>query len=131
MIAKNLVEIFIPVITVDSEGHPIKTWRYGGFYGPDFTLNDGNVWNDNDLLFEEADETIYADVQPVTLSPYMNELWGISDNNSNTKKMFTEPDSVIIDTCRVRVDGMELYTVKGKNKWIDHDVHYLVPVVGE
>lgn len=114
------VEIYIPVISKNSEGTTVKTWGYKTFPIPLAPV-----------------ETIVCDVQPANLSQSQIELFGITTRGADAKKMFFQNSSNIAINNRVRVtsffpsEGVFIYEIKGTNHWPRHAEAILVPVIGE
>jgi len=114
------MSVYVPVITPNGEGDPIKTWGYKKTPTPD-----------------APSESIRCDVQPKRLSESELLAWGISDRNANAKLVFFSRSGYIALTTRVKVvsdfpgEGTEYYEVKGVNRWPRHGEAVIVPVQGE
>jgi hypothetical protein len=118
MFENALVEVYVPTIAPNSEGTPTKSWGY------------------KQATPVDPSEIFRADVQPAGLTRAEIELWGLSDKESNAKRMFYRFATKVEKNNRARVtsdiDGSVLvYEIKGVNKWPIHGEAVLVPVQGE
>jgi hypothetical protein len=104
MILRHTVTWLTPIITHNSELMPVKTWAI---------LKTGR-----------------ADVQPATLSENEVKLFGITDQKSNSKRVYFPADASIIEGLRMYYDG-QLFDVRGGNPWTIHGVILAIPVIGE
>jgi hypothetical protein len=112
------VNIYILTATKNTEGTPIKTWGY-------LTTPKG-----------VAAETFRADVQSHRLSEAERELWGLSTETADVKRMFFKTASYVTYGNRAAVtsdwDSVErYYEIKPVNLWPNHGEVLLVPVQGE
>lgn len=119
MLDNASVSVYIPIIAKNDEGTPIKTWGY---------LSSPAV---------DPVETFRADVQPANLSQAQLEQWGLSNRQSDLKKMFYYTSAYVKLNNRVHVvsdipnDGTGYYEIRGTNHWPIHGECLLVPVQGE
>ena len=75
-------------------------------------------------------KTTRADVQPANLTENEVKLFGISSQQSNSKKIFFESDASIVEGLRAYTGGT-LYDIRGGNGWDIHGVVLGIPVIGE
>jgi hypothetical protein len=120
MIENATVKIYIPVIAKNSEGTPTKTWGYKVTPEPIAPI-----------------EEFRADVQPARLSEADLQAYGLSNKDSDVKKMYfyQSPNSVLNNRAFILSDfpgesGI-YYEIRGSNHWPIHGEALLVPVQGE
>jgi hypothetical protein len=111
--------IYVPIISYNSEGDPIKTWGYQA------------------SPVVAPSETLRLDVQPKKLSETELLAWGISDRNANAKLVFFSRSVYIAINNRMNVvsdfpgEATAYYEIKGVNRWANHGEAVIVPVQGE
>jgi hypothetical protein len=120
------VEFFEPTIVKDGQGYPVKSWNYATVW------LDAGAWDDSHHWFDTA---VVCDVQPATLSEFELRAWGISDVVSNVKKVFMDSSlrsfwAFLHPVNRARVNGTDLYEIRGSNVWPRHAEALWVPVQG-
>lgn len=118
MIENATVSIYDPVETQNDEGTVIPTWGY------------------KQVPALPPIESFRADVQPHVLTKVEQELFGITDQVTNTKIMFCAYSVNVDVPNRAKVvsdfDGKtKYYSVRAGNIWPGHMEALLVPVVGE
>jgi len=74
-------------------------------------------------------KTIWANVQPKTLSEVQAQEWGANQQSANSKWMGFDNDDSIHELYRAIVNGMT-YEIRGLNTWPSHGEAYLIPVSG-
>jgi len=74
-------------------------------------------------------KTIWANVQPKSLTPVQAEEWGINAQNANTKWMGFDIDATIHELYRAIVKGVT-YEIRGINTWPIHSEALLIPISG-
>lgn len=104
MILRHSVTWLAPSITRGAEGEVVKAWS---------------------IL-----KITRADVQPATLSENEVKLFGISSQQSDSKKIFFPADASIVEGLRAYTGG-KLYDIRGSNGWNIHGVVLGIPVIGE
>lgn len=104
MILRHSVTWLAPSITRGAEGEVVKAWS---------------------IL-----KVTRADVQPATLSENEVKLFGISSQQSDSKKIFFPADASIVEGLRAYTGG-KLYDIRGSNGWNIHGVVLGIPVIGE
>ena len=110
----DTVEVYVPVITKTSDGIIKKTWGYKQI--PEIA----------------PVETITIDVQPTSLTAAQLQEWGYSTLPSDPKKVFLYgSDPYLTLGNRARVNGSQIYDIRGTNVWPIHQENYFIPVQGE
>lgn len=74
-------------------------------------------------------KTISADVQPKTLTEALVQAFGLTNLQSDAKKMFYPFDTAIKVNMRV-VWNSKTFEIRGINEWVEHCEAILIPIQG-
>jgi hypothetical protein len=127
----DVVEIFAPIMTKTSRGTVVKLWgnadgEVGALSFPEGIPEGGLVFSTTTLV-----ETIYADVQPRSLSEYELAAWGVNDIPTDSRLLYYRGDSSnLVIGNRTRVNGVKVFEIRGVQTWTMHQEALLVPVQG-
>jgi len=103
MLLDKLVDLYVRTVSVSNTGDNTESWA--------------------------KSKSLSANIQPLNLKSHSLSEMGLLDTYSGAKVMYCNPDTAIVESCRIK-DGSTYYEMGKPSIWQNHYEVLLVPVQG-